>query len=132
MGNDISDRGNAKKFAESIKSVPPANAFNNDMIANAIKNVPTSNPMVEQQKITNDNITRLQESLDSAKFEIKQLNDKNASQNLYIKELKADLKEEALKRKLAESKVSAKDWKVALIAGIIGLATGLICAYFGF
>jgi len=31
-------------------------------------------------------------------FELKQLNDKNSSQNLYIKELHADLKEESLKK----------------------------------
>lgn len=74
----------------------------------------------------------LQAKLDDAYTQLRQLNDKESSQNLYIKELKADLKEEALKRELAENKVSAKDWKVALIAGVIGLITGLACAWFGF
>lgn len=117
-----------KKMAQSAFSQTMPNGFqdkNKDFVL-------PKNQMVEEQKITNERIACLQESLDSAKAEIKQLNDKNASQNLYIKQLTADLKEEALKRELAESKVSAKDWKVALIAGVIGLVTGLICAYFGF
>ena len=70
--------------------------------------------------------------MDDAYIQLRQLNDKASSQNLYIKELKTDLKEESLKRELAENKVSAKDWKVALIAGVIGLITGLACAWFGF
>lgn len=73
----------------------------------------------------------LQTKLDKSNFELKQLNDKNSSQNLYIKKLQADLKEESLKRKLAESKLSSKDWKIALISGVIGLITGLICAWVG-
>ena len=76
--------------------------------------------------------TELQAKLDDAYIQLRQLNDKASSQNLYIKELKTDLKEESLKRELAENKVSAKDWKVALIAGVIGLITGLACAWFGF
>lgn len=107
---------------------PQINNINDDLIAN----IPMSNPMVEQQKITNKRIASLQESLDLAKVEIKQLNDKNASQNLYIKELKADLQEQSLQRELAETKVSAKDWKIALISGGIGLLVGLVCAYFSF
>lgn len=37
---------------------------------------------------------------------------------------------ESLKRELAENKLSSKDWKVALVAGVIGLITG-ICALVG-
>lgn len=74
----------------------------------------------------------LMQQLEYAKQQLKQLNDKESSQNLYIKELKADLKEEAIKRELAENKLSAKDWKIALISGIIGLIVGFICAYFSF
>lgn len=73
----------------------------------------------------------LQTKLDKSNFELKQLNDKNSSQNLYIKELQTDLIEESLKRKVAESKLSAKDWKIALISGAIGLITGLICSLVG-
>lgn len=73
----------------------------------------------------------LQTKLDKSNFELKQLNDKNSSQNLYIKELQADLREESLKREVAENKLSAKDWKIALISGVIGLITGLICAWVG-
>lgn len=74
----------------------------------------------------------LKQQLEYTKQQLKQLNDKESSQNLYIKELKADLREEALKRELAENKLSAKDWKIALISGIIGLIVGFICAYFSF
>lgn len=74
----------------------------------------------------------LRQQLEYAKQQLKQLNDKESSQNLYIKELKADLKEETIKRELAENKLSAKDWKVALLSGTIGLITGFICAYFSF
>jgi len=63
----------------------------------------------------------LQAKLDKSNFELKQLNDKNSSQNLYIKELQADLKEESLKREVAENKLSSKDWKTAFIS----LSTGI-------
>lgn len=84
---------------------------------------------LEQEKISN---TDLQLKLEDAYTQLRQLNDKESSQNLYIKELKADLKEESLKRELAENKVSAKDWKLALIAGVIGLVAGLVSSWFGF
>lgn len=74
----------------------------------------------------------LKQQLEYAKQQFKQLNDKESSQNLYIKELKADLREESIKRELAENKLSAKDWKLALISGVIGLITGFLCAYFSF
>lgn len=87
------------------------------------------NQQILQYEFANN---ELKQQLEYTKQQLKQLNDKESSQNLYIKELKADLREEALKRELAENKLSAKDWKIALISGIIGLITGFICAYFSF
>lgn len=65
---------------------------------------------------SNHRITELQSQLDNTYIQLRQANDKVSSQTLYIKELKSDLREESLKKELAESKVSAKDWKVAFIA----------------
>ena len=67
----------------------------------------------EQQKIFD---ILLQEKLDKTNLELKQLNDKYASQNLYIKELQINLKKESLKREIAETKLSARDWKTAIVA----------------
>lgn len=83
---------------------------------------------LKQYEITNKD---LHKQLEEAQLQLKQLNDKEASQNLYIKELKANLQTESLKRELAENKLSSKDWKVALVSGVIGLATGLICTLVG-
>jgi len=47
---------------------------------------------------------------------LQQLNDKDSIQVGELKQLRANLKEESLKRELAESKLSAKDWKTAFIA----------------
>jgi len=60
--------------------------------------------------------TSLQKQLDDAYVELKQLNDKTSSQTYYIKQLKADLKEETERRIKAEDKLSSKDWKLALVA----------------
>ena len=54
--------------------------------------------------------------LDYSNTQLKQANDKISSQNLYIKELKSDLKEETEKRVIAEDKLGSKDWKTALIS----------------
>lgn len=67
----------------------------------------------EQQKIFD---ILLQEKLDKTNLELKQLNDKYASQNLYIKELQRNLKKESLQREIAETKLSARDWKTATVA----------------
>ena len=72
------------------------------------------------------------EQLDKAYVQLKQLNDKESVQNQQIKELRADLEQESLKRELAETKLSSKDWKLALISGAIGLIVGIICAWYGF
>lgn len=86
------------------------------------------NQMVEEQERTNklisqanDQILKLQNQLDDSKIQLKQANDKISSQNLYIKELKADLKEEIENRALAENKLNSKDWKTALIALMFSL-----------
>lgn len=69
---------------------------------------------LKQYKTTNK---ELQKQLEEAQLQLKQLNDKEASQNLYIKELKTDLQTESLKRELVENKLSSRDWKITLIAG---------------
>ena len=81
------------------------------------------NKMLEQQEKTNklieqanNQISKLQNQLSDSKIQLKQANDKISSQNLYIKELKADLKEEIENRALAENKLNSKDWKTAIIA----------------
>ena len=63
----------------------------------------------------------LQNKLDGTYIQLRQLNDKESSQNLYIKELKADLKVASLQKEIAESKLSTKDWKTAFIALVSAL-----------
>lgn len=63
----------------------------------------------------------MQNQLNDSKIQLKQANDKISSQNLYIKELKADLKEEIENRALAENKLNSKDWKTAIIALMFSL-----------
>lgn len=86
------------------------------------------NQMVKEQERTNelisqanDQILKLQNQLNDSKIQLKQANDKISSQNLYIKELKADLKEEIKNRALVENKLNSKDWKTALIALMFSL-----------
>lgn len=86
------------------------------------------NQMVKEQERTNElisqansQILKLQNQLNDSKMQLKQANDKISSQNLYIKELKADLKEEIENRALAENKLNSKDWKTALIALMFSL-----------
>lgn len=88
------------------------------------------NVMVEKQsetnkllESTNEQILELQNQLKDSKVQLKQANDKLASQTLVIKQLKADLKEESEKA----SKVSVKDLVLILIGAILGaVATELI------
>lgn len=100
--------------------------------------VPFRNPNKKMESLLEEQLKQyetankdLHKQLEEAQLQLKQLNDKESSQNLYIKELKSDLQMESLKRKLAENKLSSKDWKVALVAGVIGLITGIICAWVG-
>lgn len=80
-------------------------------------NIPDfENPVVTELKTTNSKIDELSEQLDYSNIQLKQANDKISSQNLYIKELKSDLKEETEKRVVAENKLGSKDWKTALIS----------------
>ena len=80
-------------------------------------NIPNfENPIVTELKTANSKIDELSEQLDYSNIQLKQANDKISSQNLYIKELKSDLKEETEKRAIAENKLGSKDWKTALIS----------------
>lgn len=54
----------------------------------------------------------LTDRLDKQYFETKQLNNKMSSNNLYVKELKADLKEEFSLNKSSENTLSGKDKKI--------------------
>lgn len=74
----------------------------------------------------------LEEQIDVYKVENQSLQAELKKVNSHLREETAKLKEESLKRELAEAKLSAKDWKIMLISGAIGLATGLICSWFGF
>lgn len=82
-----------------------------------------SNDILQEQ---NTKIDELQSKLDKSNIELKQLNDKTASQTLYIKELEANLRDESLQRNLAESKLSAKDWKVAFLSFVLGIIATVI------
>ncbi|MCF2643060.1 hypothetical protein I6E50_11655 [Roseburia hominis] len=140
---NISDKN---KIQEVFLNPQTQNYITNQAQQNSMKklstpqnDIPLKNPMektetlLEQQleEEKNRNI-ELQEQLNESYIQLKQLNDKESSQNMYIKELKADLKEESLKRELAETKISVKDYKIALLSGVIGLITGLICAWISF
>ena len=78
---------------------------------------------LKQAEIVN---TELQDKLDKANFELKQLNDKASCQRLELKELRADLKEEILKRELAETKLSVKDWKTICISFVSGMIVTIL------
>lgn len=131
-----------KKFSEMMNSTQYQNYAANQMQEQLYKNLgfnekpeQPKNVMVEKQsetnellESTNEQILKLQNQLKDSKVQLKQANDKLASQTLVIKQLKADLKEESEKA----GKISFKDIKLAIITGFIGLLTGLICAYFGF
>lgn len=118
----------AKKAEEQI--------FGN--LSELLTDIPFRNPNEKMESLLEEQLKQyetankdLHKQIEEAQLQLKQLNDKETSQNLYIKELKSDLQVESLKRELAENKLSSKDWKVALIAGAIGLITGLICAWVG-
>ena len=91
-------------------------------------NIPNfENPVVTELKTANGKINELSGQLDYSNTQLKQANDKISSQNLYIKELRSDLKEETEKRVIAENKLGSKDWKTLIIGAILGaLATEII------
>lgn len=74
----------------------------------------------EQLQHEKDSNAELQKKLDESKMQLRQLNDKSASQMGEIKQLHADLKEESLKRELAENKLTLKDFKGWVWGGLIG------------
>lgn len=111
--------------------------FNQNFYVKTI--TPLPNPMVEQQKQTNAlienlklQITELQNTLNKSEEQLKQANNKIASQTYTIKCLNADLKEARENAEKNENKISIKDKKIIILSGVIGLATGVICALLGF
>lgn len=126
-----------KKFSEMMNSPQYQNYTANQMQEQLYKNLgfnekpkQPKNVMVEKQsetnellESTNEQILELQNQLKDSKVQLKQANDKLASQTLVIKQLKADLKEESEKA----GKISIKDWVLILIGAILGaVATELI------
>lgn len=79
----------------------------------------------EQLQHEKDSKAEIQLQLKDSNTQSKQLNDKISSQTYYIKELKADLKEETERRIKAEDTLSPKDWKLALISLVVGFITGV-------
>ena len=124
-----------KKISEMMNSSQYQNYAANQMQEQLYKNLgfdkkpeQPKNVMVEKQsetnellETTNEQILELQNQLKDSKVQLKQANDKLASQTLVIKQLKADLKEESEKA----GKISVKDWMGYLISGIIGLVVGV-------
>lgn len=126
-----------KKFSEMMNSPQYQNYAANQMQEQLYKNLgfdkkpdQPKNVMVEKQsktnellESTNEQILELQNQLKDSKVQLKQANDKLASQTLVIKQLKADMKEESEKA----GKISVKDLVLILIGAILGaVATELI------
>lgn len=105
-----------QQFTELIQTPEIANYTANKAeekifgnISEPLTDVPFRNPndkieslleeQLKQYEISNND---LHKQLEEAQLQLKQLNDKESSQNLYIKELKADLQMESLKHELAE------------------------------
>lgn len=126
-----------KKFSEMMNLPQYQNYAANQMQEQLYKNLgfnekpeQPKNIMVEKQsetnellESTNEQILELQNQLKDSKVQLKQANNKLASQTLVIKQLKADLKEESEKA----GKISTKDLILILIGAILGaVATELI------
>lgn len=102
-------------------------------LSEPITDVPFRNPNEKMESLLEKQLKQyetankdLHKQLEEAHSQLKQLNDKESSQNLYIKELKADLQMESLKRELAESKLSSKDWKTIAISFLVAVIVLLI------
>lgn len=122
-----------KKFSEMMNSPQYQNYTADRMKEQLYKNLgfnekpkQPKNVMIEKQsetnellEATNEQILELQNQLKDSKVQLKQANDKLASQTLVIKQLKADLKEESEKA----GKISIKDWVLILIGAILGAVT---------
>lgn len=126
-----------KKLSEMMNSPQYQNYTASQMREQLYKNLgfdkkpkQPKNVMVEKQsetneliEFTNEQILELQNQLKDSKVQLKQANDKLASQTLVIKQLKADLKKESEKA----GKISVKDLILILIGAILGaVATELI------
>lgn len=84
----------------------------------------------ERLKPIIDELSTLQESINKANGEIKQLNDKSAIQNGYIKQLQVCLNEEAEKRSELENKITLKDKKLAAISLFSAIIGGVVVVIF--
>lgn len=111
-----------QKVSETINSPEYQNYAASQIKEQTYKNLKQNNipdfenPVVTELKTANSKIDELSKQLDYSNIQLKQANDKISSQNLYIKELKSDLKEETEKRVVAENKLGSKDWKTVLIS----------------
>lgn len=115
-----------KEFLPENFNVPPI-----------ISNEEYQKPITEEIGLTNEileiqnkKLEDFQIQLNKSNFELKQANDKLSSQNLYIKELKTELKEEIKKRKLFEDKISKKDKILSIISLISAIIGGIIVVIF--
>lgn len=113
-----------------------ANKMHKQMIENLTKpdlDIPFRNPNERMESLLEEQLKQYEtankdlcKQLEEAQLQLKQLNDKEVSQNLYIKELKADLQTESLKRELAENKLSSKDWKTIVISFFVAVTVLMI------
>lgn len=88
-----------------------------------------SNNLLREQLQQSESMNKVYlQRIDELEKQARQLNDKEAYQTMYIKELKADLKEEMERRVNAESKLSSKDLKLSTVSLVIGVVGGLVTA----
>ena len=102
MSEFIKNNGSSIIQEQIMKNIEPNN----------INDVSLRNPNEKLESLTEDEI-----------LQTKQLNDKIASQTLYIKQLKAEIKDESDKRAIAENKRSVKHWKLVFLALISAFTT---------
>lgn len=120
---------------EGIELIPVENNFSDDQINQMREHMDIYGSIMIQEQIMKNIVPNIQdmplhnpnEKLESLTedeiLQTKQLNDKISSQNFYIKQSQADLKEEFNNRAVAEKKLSSKDWKLVLLALISALTT---------
>lgn len=102
-------------------------------LSESLTDVPFRNPNEKMESLLEEQLKQyestnkeLHKQLEDTQLQLKQLNDKESYNNLYIKELKADLQMESLKRELAENKLSSKDWKTIVISFLTAVIVLLI------
>lgn len=77
-----------------------------------------NNKLLQEQT---DEINNLKKQLEYANIQLTQANERVTFQNIYIEELKSNLKSESEQRIIAENKLSKKDWKLALVAFVTAM-----------